>query len=52
VQLGSRGSGSLKLHVPEPTGGRRPGSALGSMVEDVAWTQSYDVEAVLANSHV
>ncbi|MFG1959260.1 FAD-dependent monooxygenase [Nonomuraea sp. NPDC049028] len=52
VQLGSRGSGSLKLRVPEPAGGRRPGSVLGSMVEDVAWIQSYDVEAVLANSHV
>jgi salicylate hydroxylase len=60
VQLGSRGGGSLRLRAPEPakvpaagnrSAGKRPaGNALGSMVEDVAWIQSYDVEAVLANS--
>ncbi|MEV4807673.1 FAD-dependent monooxygenase [Nonomuraea sp. NPDC049421] len=60
VQLGSRGGGSLRLHAPEParvpcsTPLPRPaaprGDGLGSMVEDVGWIQSYDVEAALTGS--
>jgi salicylate hydroxylase len=58
VQLGSRGGGSLRLRAPAPAGvsapartpGGRPGASLGAVVDDVAWIQSYDVEAVLANS--
>lgn len=41
VQLGSRGSGSMRLQPTEP-------GALPSLVEDVSWIQRYDVAAELA----
>lgn len=43
VQLGSRGSGTLKLR-----GDQRPSGAMSSMVEDVSWIQRYDIAAELA----
>jgi salicylate hydroxylase len=48
VQLGSRGSGSLRLSSSDSG---RPG-AVQSMVEDVSWIQRYDVERDLADSHI
>lgn len=42
VQLGSRGSGSLRL---------RSASAIRPMIEEVSWIQGYDVERDLADPH-
>ena len=47
VQLGSRGSGSLRLRSADS--GRS--GALPSMVDEVSWIQRYDVEKQLADSH-
>jgi salicylate hydroxylase len=42
IQLGSRGSGTMKLKT------ERTSRAMSSMVEDVSWIQRYDIAAELA----
>ncbi|HEX6520480.1 MAG TPA: FAD-dependent monooxygenase [Streptosporangiaceae bacterium] len=46
VQLGSRGSGSLRLRAGDSA---RPGT-MRSMIDEVSWIQGYDVERDLADS--